>query len=232
MRTLLFVALAACSTAAPSLTEADLQDWEPRLEDSLPLPESLTLSIEGRELGGVMEFDISGAAAFADVSLLRSDAPSDEGPCFAALGGECIDLAPPIRFHAITITDGGGHATVITRIPDIEDLRGREVCFQAVEMGDAGIGGSPSACITLGGPYTCEEICEWADPICGIDWDCVADCYDDLFDCPEEMQGILDCYGAMDAEDLVCDAREDSNIGREGCEEWHDAMTACGHDPF
>jgi hypothetical protein len=59
--------------------------------------------------------------------------------------------------------------------------------------------------------------------------DCINDCEVDLYDCPEEMQALLDCHAATE---MVCDPEEDQGIGHGECEAEHAGVQECGHDPF
>ena len=90
-------------------------------------------------------------------------------------------------------------------------------------------------------PATCKGVCAKAlaarcyedqpqDPIAPpIHSDCVEDCQRDLANCPTLMQEVLDCHATAE---MVCDPTEDQGIGHGACAEQHEAMTACGSDPF
>ena len=144
-----------------------------------------------------------------------------------------------------THTEQGGHYDGINKVT-IRSIP-REIAL-TVEQDDAvvldavydvqpEVVGSCETCTfwvtSIGWPIvdaTCEAVCAYAtDSGCATTPTCVADCEQDLIDCPGSMSHVLRCHASNP---MQCDPSEDQGIGMGECEQEHAVMNRCGHDAF
>jgi hypothetical protein len=187
------------TTAVPGMPDT----YEALPTEQAPPPGVYGLRITGGVIGGTMEFNTTGANAGERVYLMRSTQGVGPGPCFAAIGGQCLSIQAPVVLHDSAISNGAGNATIITNIPNNPALNGREVCFQAGLV--RGPGGASSVLFTP----VCSELGYDADN------DYVIDAYDQ-------------CPGFDDGADADGDGIPDGcDVGGGGvCGDWL-VGTAC-----
>jgi hypothetical protein len=87
----------------------------------------LTLEVSETVIDALVTFDVRGAGPGETVYLAWSS-DSGLGPCPAALGGACLDLAAPVSLLTAVTADASGTASVYAVTPD---LPGTQVCLQA-----------------------------------------------------------------------------------------------------
>lgn len=180
MRILSATLLAACAvepqteSAAPSPIQIvdEGVDWDASLPDGAPLPPPGVLSISAVStltVGSWLTVDVDGGVFGNSVKLIAGTIPG-VGPCPAALGGLCVDIAdavllkgPPASFDAY------GSATVDVMVPAWAE--GSSVFFQALEPNGALSSSSPLMELVVGAPAACARI-DWK--FGSDDWSCPA----------------------------------------------------------
>ena len=141
--------------------------WLPLGATAAPLPGELEVAVAGGILGGSFDFTITGANAGDEVVVVRGASGLGPGPCIAALGGQCLDIAGPVRVHTTLWTDADGFGEAVTRAPSERDLLGVELCFQAaVQRGFAGTLSelSEPSCIVLDRDLDGDGVGDTIDP--------------------------------------------------------------------
>ena len=76
----------------------------------------------------------------------------------------------------------------------------------------------------------CEQACETIEQACSSTTsDCVSECSDDVDRCADEMDALFACIATSE---LRCDPGQDQGLAEAPCQTEHDAVNACGADPF
>jgi hypothetical protein len=122
----LFLAACAVDPASDTALEAD----------ALPVDQAppagaggLTLAVDGiLEPGTTITFTVSGAAANAQVQVLRGSARQAGALCPAPLGGLCVDISNP-QILATIRANAQGRATLTATVPNLPN--GTRAYFQA-----------------------------------------------------------------------------------------------------
>ncbi|HMV69196.1 MAG TPA: putative metal-binding motif-containing protein, partial [Myxococcota bacterium] len=190
--------------------------------DGLAVPQApvagsgLTLSMSNLVAGELATFSVTGGTPGFTVELAMSTSGLGDGPCPAAFGGGCFDLAPSVRrpgFFAPIRPDGSGAGGFF--LP--AHSGGRYVAFQAVDRGNPSALSNP-----VGRPISSFGIT--LTPAGDLDGDGVSidegDCadFDDAFG-----PGALDLLG--DGIDHDCDGADGTDLDGDGY-----ASTASGGD--
>ena len=102
---------------------------------------SLALSAGALLPGQPFTLVVDGAVPGERVQLARSPAGVGSGPCLAAAGGACLDLAAPVLRMGSAVADVNGQARWTLAIPAVP--LGFEMAFQALAL--RGPGGASSA---------------------------------------------------------------------------------------
>ncbi|MFT4622728.1 MAG: hypothetical protein ACI8PZ_001384 [Myxococcota bacterium] len=145
MRMFPLLALAACQLGAPAedtrvefdaTVPASAIGWDGEVEANTPLaPPSFDLSADPVWIAGMPSNLYVGGleplTEFAIVGTLRGPGLT----CAPPLGGECLEIASPIKVVTMARTDGGGNATVSLSIPLPV---GTTVWLEAARPGDPG----------------------------------------------------------------------------------------------
>lgn len=115
-------------------TEHDLEVemWEPGLNATEQLPPAGDLRIDPGVLGAATpsELLITGAGPYEYIHIAVG-LSEGEGPCYAALGDQCLGINDSIRKLASVYVDGEGNQAVEFTAPD---RTGATVCFQAIAI--------------------------------------------------------------------------------------------------
>jgi hypothetical protein len=133
MRKIFLLALMSCNT----IEQEELPAWQ-----SPTPPGEFSLSMSNLLAGDHADFAIAGGTSGTVVELAMSTAGLGAGPCPAAFGGECFDLAPTVRrpgFMANVRPDGGARGGFDLPM----NSAGRYVAFQATMRGVAGMLSNP-----------------------------------------------------------------------------------------
>ncbi|MFT4622159.1 MAG: hypothetical protein ACI8PZ_000815 [Myxococcota bacterium] len=136
--------LAACSTSSDVTFDAnDMSSWEEvQASDQLAPPEPLVLeAVNLAPAGGSMTIEFSGGIPYEEILLGASTGGDAGGPCYAYFGGNCLDIAAPVRNAGHGWADDSGDYEFALNVPS--GAAGVEVCLQAAIR--RGPGGADSA---------------------------------------------------------------------------------------
>lgn len=133
------LALVGCAEAP----EAQLQDaaaWNTDLQTQMaPPPVELDLFVLGDAVAG-SSFDVTvtGALPGETVTLIRTDGDVGDGPCIAALGGQCLDVEGPFTVMDTAVADAAGVATFTVSIPAAATIGNENLFFAGSIRGSGG----------------------------------------------------------------------------------------------
>lgn len=161
-------------------------------------PASFDFSVEGGVLGSYMTFRVADGAAGGEVKVLRSTRGAAGGRCYDRIGGQCLDLAPPVKLQGTVELDSSGDGVLRMWIPRSGALAGTEACFQAVVPAGAGTQISPPVCRVVDFDSDGDTVndtydqCEGGDDLVDTDGDGVADDCDPITVTPNPVNLVLD----------------------------------------
>lgn len=139
--TLLALLVTACAPDDLAVWDEGQPDPDAGGDALLPAdqaPPPLVLDTSAAAMGGTIRFDVYGGLAGENLRVFRSLAGPGQGPCDAAWGGECLDIAGPRQQHATIRLNSAGIGDRSTSVPNAPALAGDSVCFQAVAVRGAG----------------------------------------------------------------------------------------------
>ncbi len=142
----------------------DLEGITPTAGDVLPPPGPIALTVGQVYPGLDARLTVTGLAAGEAVQLLVSTSGTGNPTCPGALGGECIDLAAPVRWVGSATESGDGWASTTVPIPSAVAV-GSLVSWQAAVVDGANSAVSEPI-DTIADLLACIAI---FDPVCGID---------------------------------------------------------------
>lgn len=128
------------NTIAGWLGESGTLDWEELPTGQAPPPATFSFDVSEGILAQDLTFTITGAQPFQRFTALRTRNGAGGGRCYARMGGQCLELAPPLNKTWQGTADATGTLVVDVPLPNNAALAGLEICFQAVSK--AGPGGA------------------------------------------------------------------------------------------
>ena len=177
-------------------------------ERQAPPGDALTLTTSGPfERGASVTLTASGATPGARVHFLVGK--HGEGPCPAALGGECLDVqGPNIRYLGEGTASGDGVATLPFDVPDSDKIgeviaSGYSPYVQAIQVADP-VSLSPAIPVNV-----CDSSLECAEVLTCIDGVLYPTaCGDD--NCDEPLASCADACADLDVSGGTCDTCDGS----------------------
>jgi hypothetical protein len=174
--------------------ESEWAVWSSGLTNE-QLPAAGDLRIDPGVLGAGVTSDLSleGAGPYEYIHVAIGLIEGD-GPCFAALGGECLGMTESIRRLGSVYVDGEGNQTLSFTAPD---RIGESVCFQAIAIRGPGAiytELSPVVCRVIDGDSDGDGVPDTLDP-------CPDDPDDDCFDGTRLVPGNTDIAVSLEGMD-------------------------------
>ena len=125
------------NTIAGWLGESGSLDWEETPAGRAPPPATFDFEVGEGVLAQNLTFTITGAQPFQRFTAVRTRSGVGGGRCYARMGGQCLDLTPPLNKTWQGVADATGTLVVEVPLPNNAALAGLEVCFQVVSKAGA-----------------------------------------------------------------------------------------------